>query len=435
MRMAITTENTKERYVGTGSAATFAYNFKINAAAELEVLRANTDDTDQETLVLNTDYTVTGVGASSGNVVLSGGNLATGKVLVINWKGTFVQTTEFENQGGFFPKTHENAFDYVTRLLLRLKEQVDRCPKVSLTSGDTGDALVETITESAEAAAADAAAAAAAKNAALAAQAVCEDAQSDIEDFINNVVIHNFEATATAGQTYVDVTGFSLAADLVNVDCYIDGVKQAKSTLTRTSDTRLTFGGALVGGEKIEVKSASFNPDAASEAAASAAIATAKAAEAAASAASIPGLASQAEAEAGTDNTKYVSALRVKQAIDVFATPAGSWTDYFATSTKVGWVTPSGYIWVLKLGKLCFVAFSISGTSNATGSSFTLPHTPARGQQNVCMAVDNSAWVSDTSKAEIGTNGVVVLHKNNPEDAWTASGTKQIIGQFFYEVE
>jgi hypothetical protein len=310
--MAITTENTKERYVGTGSAATFAYNFKINAASELEVIRANTDNTDQETLVLNTDYTVTGVGASSGNVVLSGGNLATGKVLVILWKGSFVQTTVFENQGGFFPQTHENAFDYVTRLVLRLKEEVARAAKVPVTSSASGDTIIDEIytavgdAQDAQTAAEAAQTAAetseglatSAKVAAETAQGLAEDAQETAQSYLNDIAINTFEATATAGQTYVDVTGFTLAASLDNVECFIDGVKQAKSSLTRTSSTRLTLGGALTGGEKIEIRSAAFSPTAVNDAVAAAAAADADAIAAAAAAAAaqayVPSLAGNA---------------------------------------------------------------------------------------------------------------------------------------------
>jgi hypothetical protein len=77
----------------------------------------------------------------------------------------------------------------------------------------------------------------------------------------------------------------------------------------------------------------------ANEANTSAVNAAASAAEAAASAGSFT-LASQDEAEAGTDNVKYLSSLRVKQAITANvppAFPAGTRMSFNQTSAPVGW--------------------------------------------------------------------------------------------------
>lgn len=95
-----------------------------------------------------------------------------------------------------------------------------------------------------------------------------------------------YEATAGAGATYMDISG-TIPTDLDNVEFYIDGVKQAKSSLTRTSDTRLTFGAALVGGELLELRILVGVVEA--------------------------DKASQAEAEAGTADDVYMTPLKVKQ--------------------------------------------------------------------------------------------------------------------------
>jgi len=107
------------------------------------------------------------------------------------------------------------------------------------------------------------------------------------EDYANDISINTFEYTATGSETYVDVSGFTLAQSLDNIMCFIDGVFQEKSSLTRTSDTRLTLGGALTTGQVVEIRSASFNASATSEAAASASAAATSASEAAADAAAL----------------------------------------------------------------------------------------------------------------------------------------------------
>jgi hypothetical protein len=54
-----------------------------------------------------------------------------------------------------------------------------------------------------------------------------------------------------------------------------------------------------------------------------------------------------------------------------------SWTDYSASSTIVGWQVSGrvAAIYTKKIGKTVFVHFRITGTSDSTGMSFTLPYT------------------------------------------------------------
>ncbi|MEA2037049.1 MAG: hypothetical protein U9O94_06045 [Nanoarchaeota archaeon] len=63
----------------------------------------------------------------------------------------------------------------------------------------------------------------------------------DAEASANNIVVNYHEEEATGGETYTD-TPFVLASDLDNIACFVNGHKEPKSRLTRTSDTRLTFG-------------------------------------------------------------------------------------------------------------------------------------------------------------------------------------------------
>jgi hypothetical protein len=116
------------------------------------------------------------------------------------------------------------------------------------------------------------------------------------------------------------------------------------------------------------------------------------------------------------------------------------WTDYFGTSTKTGWVTPSGVIRYKRIGKLVFVSFYITGTSNSTGASFTLPYTSANTTTNFCGAqgqIVNNGTV-DTTAALIqlpaNSNLVGVYRTLVGSNSFTDSGTKTVEGSLWYEV-
>jgi len=70
-----------------------------------------------------------------------------------------------------------------------------------------------------------------------------------------------------------------------------------------------------------------------------------------------------------TSRTNIYNAITPK-----FTTPTG-WTDYYASSTINGGTGVSGVINYIVMGKILFVQFNISMTSNATNFNFTLPYT------------------------------------------------------------
>ena len=129
--MAIATTTSKVSYDGNDSATTFPYPYKIFSADELEVILTDTDS-DNTTLVLNTDYTVTGVGVSTGGNVeypISGDPLATGEILTINRLVDLLQETDLEEQGAFSANTIERMSDFLTMQTQQLQEQIDRSVK------------------------------------------------------------------------------------------------------------------------------------------------------------------------------------------------------------------------------------------------------------------------------------------------------------------
>ena len=151
----------------------------------------------------------------------------------------------------------------------------------------------------------------------------------------------------------------------------------------------------------------------------------------------------------GLDNANLSSSAAIKGSqlgtLDTIGAGAGiiptinietvAWADYFATSTIVGWTTPTGTIYTKKIGKTVFVNFLIQTASNSTTTTFTLPYPLSANpseQDFIYMGYDNGgAWSPCRGFIHASTN-IVNLTYNLTSD-WTASGNKLVDGQFFYE--
>ena len=95
---------------------------------------------------------------------------------------------------------------------------------------------------------------------------------------------------------------------------------------------------------------------------------------------SIPDIATQAEAEAGTDNTKMMTPLRTKQAIGklVIAVPVGTGIDFYADSPPTGFLVRNG----AEVSRTTYAAlFAVIGTKYGAGdgsTTFNLPNSIGR---------------------------------------------------------
>ena len=216
--MTVFTTSIQNRYDGNGSTDAFPYTYKTPIAAGLSVILADADD-NQTPLVLDTEYTVDGVGdAAGGNVNTNDLTAITGSVKLPNgWSITITlaldetQGTDFFNQGGFFPETHEDAFDKVTRLVQQLQEQLYRCPKTSITSGEAGDTYLATIQAAVVAAEAAQAAAEVAQAAAEVAQTAAELAETNAETAESNAAASAIAAAASETAAGIAQTAAELA--------------------------------------------------------------------------------------------------------------------------------------------------------------------------------------------------------------------------------
>ena len=115
---------------------------------------------------------------------------------------------------------------------------------------------------------------------------------------------------------------------------------------------------------------------------------------------------------------------------------ASTSTDYSSISTIVGWTSYSSKsIIVNKVGNIVFVNFYITGTSNSTSTTFTVPYTTISNNTILFNSqYQNNGGAQSIGNAYLNANDTVVhLFTTLNQDGWTASGAKGIQGQFWYQ--
>lgn len=135
-------------YTGNGVTTEFAFSFKIFEDSELIVARSS--DNGEETLVLNTDYTVSlnaNQDISPGGKVVLKKALAEGIRLAIISNVPYNQLAVFTNKGGFYPETLNEVDDKQTILSQQLFEKVERAivtdPTDSMTPQELKNKLLD----------------------------------------------------------------------------------------------------------------------------------------------------------------------------------------------------------------------------------------------------------------------------------------------------
>jgi len=117
------------------------------------------------------------------------------------------------------------------------------------------------------------------------------------------------------------------------------------------------------------------------------------------------------------------------------------WVDYSQQSTIVGWTSFTNKILeYVRIGNVLFVNVYISGTSNSTATSITLPYVAkAVSTSAPLVQIQNSGatFIGGAANITVGSNVIIFSRWSSTSvltSAWTASGTKLIQGQFFYEI-
>ena len=113
----------------------------------------------------------------------------------------------------------------------------------------------------------------------------------------------------------------------------------------------------------------------------------------------------------------------------------GTFTDYTATSTVVGWssfVTKS--IWYKQIGKIVFVWINIYGPSNSTVVTISLPSTPTTGSLTYIPIFIQDNGANLTGRLDIIGSVTLTAYPSLSGLAWTASGNKGLWAMFQYMV-
>jgi hypothetical protein len=114
-------------YAGSGTTGPFTVPFRFLDASHLRVIRTQAGV--DATLAIGTDYTVTGVGASSGSVTLTA-PLAVGQQLTVLRSVPATQEADYVPGDAFPAESHEEALDKLTMLTQQNAEELGRALKL-----------------------------------------------------------------------------------------------------------------------------------------------------------------------------------------------------------------------------------------------------------------------------------------------------------------
>lgn len=122
--MSLTNLTTKTPYAGNGVTTVFPFAFKVFDPTHLVVTETVTATGVTTTLVLNTDYTVTGVGLDAGGSITRASAPPTGTTGLIRRVMPLTQTADIRNQSAFYAATHEDVFDKAAMVDQYLQDQI-----------------------------------------------------------------------------------------------------------------------------------------------------------------------------------------------------------------------------------------------------------------------------------------------------------------------
>ena len=147
--MTISSTTTKNSYSGNGSTTAFAYTFFIPTSSDIQVIERSSAgvETVKSEGTGSTNYSISGVGNSSGGTVTMVTAPASGTTLVLRRSTTQTQTTDYVANDPFPAETHEAALDKLTIIAQDLQEEMDRSFKVSRTNTITSSTFTTSATE------------------------------------------------------------------------------------------------------------------------------------------------------------------------------------------------------------------------------------------------------------------------------------------------
>lgn len=452
--MSVSSTDNQVIYTGSGTTGPFDFTFRIFETTDLVVQKLTIETEAIVTLTETTDYTVTIDGEVGGDVTLVA-SLSSAYKLIITRVLPLTQDIDYVENDPFPAESHEEGLDRGVMIDQQLQEQIDRC--IIATPG-TDVPTIEDIND----AVADAEAAQAAAEAAVA--LIPENVLGDGTVNPTNLLFNGDFECWSAG-TSVAPDGWTLTGSGASVardsddkvgsysakvtrsgaDCSL--YQRVISPYTGGFDSSYWNGRTVTFGCWVKTNTANrarlYIVDGVGSTASSFHtgdstwqwLTVTRTLDASATY-----LEASCYIMTGDGEAYYDGAICVEGASAFAFSPKpaeeGVWADFSARSTIVGWTSfATKSIFVKKIGKTVFVSFYISGVSNDANTTFTLPYTAAAGitNQGACRIQDNTGATATGLWSLGGGASMVGVYSSMAAANWTASGDKQVIGQFFYE--
>lgn len=126
---------------GDGEVVSFAVPWRIFDRAWLHVRYLESDGSERQ-LILDSDYTVSGVGGAAGSIRLTDIVPAAGEFLSITPDIPPLQLTDLIERGAYHAETVETRLDILTQMVAQLRLELMRAPMVSVFDGDLAGMLL-----------------------------------------------------------------------------------------------------------------------------------------------------------------------------------------------------------------------------------------------------------------------------------------------------
>ncbi|MUM77259.1 hypothetical protein GKC30_06410 [Pseudodesulfovibrio sp. F-1] len=139
--MTVSSIESKARYAGNGSTASFAIPFMFLRDDDIELVLSSSRG--EHPLTISTDYTLSGAGEHAGGQCSLAVPPGQGEVLVIRRNPVMVQEVDYVENDAFPAATHEAALDKLTMICQALAERLDRTITFRVSSAVTGVNLPE----------------------------------------------------------------------------------------------------------------------------------------------------------------------------------------------------------------------------------------------------------------------------------------------------
>jgi hypothetical protein len=146
----MTVSSTVYKADSTGNGVTTEFTIPFDLQDESQVLVTKVSAAGVETvLVLNTDYTVSGIGTASRKITLTTA-LPTGERVIRSPNVSLTQSVDYVEGDDFPAETHEAAVDKLTLICQQLQEQLNRTVKLDISDAVDIDALITNVQTVAE---------------------------------------------------------------------------------------------------------------------------------------------------------------------------------------------------------------------------------------------------------------------------------------------